>query len=216
MPDNPAMTEPTSPIPTPAAPAAQAAQPNTAADLSATADAATPPSDDPAPANPPSRGLWHSVALWRSLAIFFVIVMLLAGSAWLSMYEMMTTHINNLSKRLSDTPVVAHLAVLNNGQGEAGVLITYAPQKQQLRLQRVGSYQEADDRALHLWALPAQGAPRFLGVLGRGKLERLEVTEQDMKDVPTLAISLEAKNGPAADQPRGPVLFKGTLIHNQL
>ena len=156
------------------------------------------------------------MALWRSLAIFFVIVMLLAGSAWLSMYEMMTTHINNLSKRLSDTPVVAHLAVLNNGQGEAGVLITYAPQKQQLRLQRVGSYQEADDRALHLWALPTQGTPRFLGVLGRGKLERLEVTEQDMKDVPTLAISLEAKNGPAADQPRGPVLFKGTLIHNQL
>lgn len=215
MPDNPAMTEPTSPIPTPAAPATQAAHTTTAADLSATADA-TSSSPDPAPDNAPSRGLWHSVALWRSLAIFFVIVMLLAGSAWLSMYEMMTTHINNLSKRLSDTPVVAHLAVLNNGQGEAGVLITYAPQKQQLRLQRVGSYQEADDRALHLWALPAQDAPRFLGVLGRGKLERLEVTEQDMKDVPTLAISLEAKNGPAADQPRGPVLFKGTLIHNQL
>ena len=98
---------------------------------------ATSPSPDPAPVNPPNRGLWHSVALWRSLAIFFVIVMLLAGSAWLSMYEMMTTHINNLSKRLSDTPVVAHLAVLNNGQGEAGVLITYAPQKQQLRLQRL-------------------------------------------------------------------------------
>ena len=216
--DNPAMTETTtSSLPTAAAQAATDSTP-------LATPGHTPPPADPAPpaqaaaASPaaPGGGLWGSVALWRSLAIFFIIVMLLAGSTWMSMVEMANTHINNLTKRLAEAPVIDHVAVLNDAQGEAAVLVTFAPQKQQLRLQRVGSYQEADDRALHLWAMPASGEPRFLGVLGRGKLERLEVTEQDVKDAPRLAVSLETRNAPNAGQPKGPVLFKGTLILNRL
>jgi anti-sigma-K factor RskA len=42
---------------------------------------------------------------------------------------------------------------------------------------------------------------------------RLATAEGDVKQVPTLAISLEPKGGvPSAGGPTGPVLFKGALI----
>ena len=91
--------------------------------------------------------------------------------------------------------------------------MTLDVQKQQLKLQRVGGYQEASDRSLQLWALPPSGGPKSLGVLTNDKLLRLTAGENDVREVPTLAISLEPKGGvPSETGPTGPVLFKGALI----
>ena len=43
---------------------------------------------------------WHSVALWRTLAIALVLAGLLAAGAGMSVYEMMNSHIVNLTKQL--------------------------------------------------------------------------------------------------------------------
>ena len=65
-------------------------------------------------------------------------------------------------------------------------------------------------------AWPA-GGPRSLGVLGADKVLNFAAAEGDVREVPTLAISLEPKGGvPSAGGPTGPVLFKGALIQKLL
>ena len=97
------------------------------------------------------------------------------------------------------------------------MLVTFDPKNKKLTLQRVGSYQEAADRSLQLWALPPTGGPKSLGVLGSDKVLRLTAGERDVREAPTLAISLEPKGGvPSASGPTGPVLFKGALIQTVL
>ena len=109
------------------------------------------------------------------------------------------------------------LAVLADGKADASMLVTFDPRHQQLVLQRVSGFKEADNKSLQLWALPQQGAPRSLGVMGDGKLEQLTAQETDVKAIPALAISLEPKGGvPSSTGPTGPVLFKGALIRRDL
>ena len=70
---------------------------------------------------------------------------------------------------------------------------------------------------MQLWALPPAGGPRSLGVLGGGAVVKLTAAENQVKEVPTLAISLEPKGGvPEGSGPSGPVLFKGALLQTTL
>ena len=62
-----------------------------------------------------------------------------------------------------------------------------------------------------------QAGPRSLGVLSQERLLKLAAAEGDVREVPTLAISLEPKGGvPSETGPTGPVLFKGALIQKML
>ncbi len=95
--------------------------------------------------------------------------------------------------------------------------MTFDPGKNTLVLQRVGDFHEASDKSLQLWALPPQGGPQSLGVLGRDKLVKLTAAAAEVQGVPALAISLEPKGGvPSQTGPTGPVLFKGALIRRDL
>ncbi len=118
---------------------------------------------------------------------------------------------------LQAAPQIQYVAVLADGKADASMLVTFDPRHQQLVLQRVSGFREADNKSLQLWALPPEGAPRSLGVMGEGKLEQLAAQETDMKAIPALAISLEPKGGvPSSMGPTGPVLFKGALIRRDL
>ncbi|WP_159911308.1 anti-sigma factor [Pantoea sp. 18069] len=114
-------------------------------------------------------------------------------------------------------PQIQYVAVLADGRQEASMLVTFDARQNRLVLQRVGGFREGADQSLQLWALPPQGGPRSLGVLGQGRLEQLPAQEAQVQTVPMLAISLEPRGGvPSETGPTGPVLFTGALIRRDL
>ncbi|HZY19093.1 MAG TPA: anti-sigma factor [Ramlibacter sp.] len=117
-----------------------------------------------------------------------------------------------LSAQLQARPDIQYVAVLSDEKSTASVLVTFDPQRNTLTLKRVGNFQEGPDRSLELWALPPGGAPRSLGVLGAAPVIRLTAAENQVREVPALAISLEPRGGAPAGKPTGPVLFKGALL----
>lgn len=122
-----------------------------------------------------------------------------------------------LAARLKAAPEIQYVAVLADDKNAPSVLATFDPKNQTLTLKRVGDYREAPDKSLQLWALPPFGKPESLGVLSDAKVIRLATQEDEVRNVPTLAISLEPKGGvPSAGGPTGPVLFKGTLLQTVL
>ncbi|RZI67271.1 anti-sigma factor [Variovorax guangxiensis] len=160
-----------------------------------------------APASAPApRGWLRSLALWRGASAAGALATVLAVVVGV-----------NLRDELRNAPAVRYVAVLQNDQSAASVLVTFDPKQQQLTLQRLGDYAEGADKSLQLWALPPGGAPRSLGVLDRSPALRLAAAESAVRAVPTLAISLEPRGGvPSERGPTGPVLFKGALIEKTL
>ena len=171
--------------------------------------------------NGSSRAGWSAwlgnLALWRATSAAGALAPVLAIVVGLDMRTELGTEVARLQTQLQAAPQLGYVAVLADDKSAASMLVTFDRSSRQLTLQRVGAYQEADDRSLQLWALPPGSAPVSLGVLGRDKLLRLTADERNMRDIPALAISLEPKGGvPGAGGPTGPILFKGTLIRTQV
>ncbi len=126
-------------------------------------------------------------------------------------------HNAQLVAQLKATPDVQYVAVLADDKSAASMLVTFDAKNQRLVLKRVGGFQEASDKSLQLWALPNAAGPQSLGVLGGERIIRLATAEGQVREVPTLAISLEPKGGvPSTGGPTGPVLFKGALLQTSL
>jgi anti-sigma-K factor RskA len=162
-------------------------------------------------------GWLHSLTVWRATTAAGVVATVVAVTAGIGLREQLGAEIAQLQTQLQATPQIEYVAVLADDKAAPSMLVTFDPKNHKLTLQRVGGYKEADDRSLQLWALPPSGGPKSLGVLGQDKLLRLTASDGDVREVPTLAISLEPKGGvPGATGPTGPVLFKGALIQKLL
>jgi anti-sigma-K factor RskA len=160
--------------------------------------------------------IWQGLWVWRGAAAAGALATVLAVVTGVSLRDQLDVRgkqVDELSTQLKVAPKIEYVAVLVDAKSAETMLVTFDSKSQSLVLQRVGDYVEASDKSLQLWALPNSGGPRSLGVLGSDKLLRLATAEGDVKQVPTLAISLEPKGGvPSAGGPTGPVLFKGALI----
>jgi anti-sigma-K factor RskA len=162
-------------------------------------------------------GWLRSLTVWRTATAAGAFATIAAVSVGIGMRQELGGEIARLQTQLQSAPQIEYVAVLADDKAAASMLVTFDPKAKKLTLQRVGAYQEAGDRSLQLWALPPGGGPKSLGVLGSDKLLRLTAGESDVREVPTLAISLEPKGGvPSETGPTGPVLFKGALIQKML
>lgn len=181
--------------------------------------AETAPRAAPRPAV--SAGWWQSLVLWRGMAAAGALATVAAVVVGLQVNQGLRSEsgaqIAELRQQLKAVPQIQYVAVLADERSAASMLVTIDPKNNTLVLQRVSGFKEGGDRSLQLWALPPAGAPRSLGVLGQGPVVKLTAAEADVREVPTLAISLEPRGGvPGAGGPTGPVLFKGSLIQRML
>jgi anti-sigma-K factor RskA len=168
---------------------------------------------------PPAKGpSWlQNLLVWRVATVAGALAAVVAIATGLAVRDDLQTQMAQLDAQLQSAPQVKYVAVLSDDHSGASMLVTFDPKSEKLVLQRVGAYREADDKSLQLWALPRSGGPRSLGVLTQEKVLRLPASEGEVREVPTLAISLEPKGGvPSETGPTGPVLFKGALIQKAL
>lgn len=108
---------------------------------------------------------------------------------------------------------IRSLALLQDERSAPALLVTFDARAGTLVLRRLGSYREPADRSLQLWAVPASGSPRSLGVLDDGERITLPVSEGELREIPLLAVTLEPRGGvPAGTPATGPVLFKGPVL----
>jgi len=122
-----------------------------------------------------------------------------------------------LQAQLNTLPAIEYVAVLVDDAATPTLLVTFDRKNQLLVVKRVGTYQEAPDKSLQLWALPPASAPRSLGVLRSDVVMRMTTVEGQVAQVPALAVSLEPRGGvPGEGGPTGPVLFKGALLQTTL
>ena len=118
-----------------------------------------------------------------------------------------------LAPQLRDEGQVRYVAMLQDARSVPQLLVTLDAANDTLTVRRVGDFHEAADRSLQLWALPASGAPRSLGVLGHAGVVKLTPGARPLENVPALAISLEPRGGaPEGSGPTGLVLFKGAWV----
>ncbi|OYY95680.1 MAG: RNA polymerase subunit sigma-70 [Polaromonas sp. 28-63-22] len=158
-------------------------------------------------------GWWSSLGLWRGASLAGVAAAVLAVVTGLNTNGQLNGQVRDLTAKLSAAPDIQYVAVLNDDKSAASMLVTFDPKNKRLLLKRVGGFQAQPDKSLQLWALPAGGAPKSLGVLGSDPVIRLTAASGDVREVPALAISLEPLGGaPAGSGPTGPVLLKGSLI----
>lgn len=183
-----------------------------------------------APADRRDGGWLGALALWRGAAIGAGLASLaaIATSAWLlqaleqkddllaqARGERLAVAQQNaqLVSQINTMPQVRYVAVLEDDRSAPSILVTFDPRNSTLTLKRLGEFQEGPDRSLQLWALPPGGSPKSLGVLGEGAVVKLTAAEGQVRELPTLAISLEPRGGvPSERGPTGPVLFKGALL----
>jgi anti-sigma-K factor RskA len=164
-------------------------------------------------APPAAGGWWASLGLWRGASAAGALAAVVAVVAGLNVNSRLSGQVSELSAKLTATAEIEYVAVLTDDKASASLLVTFDPRNKTLVLKRVGGFREQPDKSLELWALPPGAAPKSLGVLNADPVVRLTAAGTDMRQVPTLAITLEPKGGvPPGSGPTGPVLFKGALI----
>ena len=150
----------------------------------------------------PGWQFWRhgSLALWRTLGV---------ASSGLAALLLVTV----LQERPGTAPV-SDVASLTDEQARPALVVTAERGRARMTVKVVANVALSPEQALQLWAVPLQGKPRSLGVLGASRELTLPLPANGIgDDVAMLAVSLEPKGGsPDPAGPSGPILYKGAWV----
>jgi anti-sigma-K factor RskA len=156
-----------------------------------------------APAQPDSRAAAASsprLAFWRALAAFASVAALALSVLLATPGPALPPVVIVLNATEAATAGAAPSTFIASISGDGRAVVTRPLVNVALQ----------NDRALELWALPASGAPRSLGVISANGATVVQRT-QDLKGAAALAVSLEPLGGSPTGAPTGPVLYVGKL-----
>ena len=161
---------------------------------------------------------FRRISLWRAATIVCLILLAFALATGMSLFEQFKAQTAHLQKQLLSVPQIRYLAVLTDAKAAPGLLVTLDPSEAALVLQRLGSVVEGREDSLQLWALPAAGRARSLGLLASGaRTLRIPLVEGALRDAVQLGVSVESKGGVEDDHgPSGALLFQGAWIQKAL
>jgi anti-sigma-K factor RskA len=106
------------------------------------------------------------------------------------------------------------VAMLGNDDKQMKVVASWDPAARQLILAVAGDMPSAPDKSHELWVIPADGKPRSLGTMAKGKQMHMRLEDalaQLMRQGATIAISVEPPGGSPTGAPTGPVVASGSL-----
>ncbi|HBD34846.1 anti-sigma factor [Cupriavidus metallidurans] len=146
------------------------------------------------------RHVWQAASFWRGATAAMTVIALIAVIATIGLGP---------ERRPSPSTVVA---LLQSQQSRAAMLVSWDPTGPALVVRRLDDLKLTNQQVLQLWALPVDGKPQSLGVIGRARQVRLPLATLPA-NVPTLAVSIEPLGGSTnPDGPSGPVVFHGALL----
>ncbi|MEO6410855.1 MAG: anti-sigma factor [Burkholderiaceae bacterium] len=149
-----------------------------------------------------ASGWWNRLAVWRglsamaSVAVLGLAVLLSIGSP----VQAPIVVVMNPVAPSGGAPGAAQESIVASISGDGRALVT----------RPLVNVNVAADRALELWAVPAQGPTRSLGLIARSGATVLRRSDL-LRDTDALAVSLEPPGGSPTGVATGPVLYVGKL-----
>lgn len=107
------------------------------------------------------------------------------------------------------------VAVLSDSSAQAAWVVQTVYNKNIMVAQALNVADPGKDKAYELWMLPANEAPRSLGLLPLQGARSVNLTKQHLavlKRSGALAVSLEPSGGSPTGLPTGPVLYQGKIL----
>lgn len=145
------------------------------------------------------RRWWQALALWQSLS----------GATALATLVLAVLLVQ-------PPPAQPPIVVVLNGTPDgaalvsAGFVASVSADGRALVLKPLGTAQVAAGRALELWAVPPQAAPRSLGLVSPERATTL-LRNDVLKGAQALAVSLEPAGGSPTGAPTGPIVSVGSI-----
>ena len=155
-------------------------------------------------AEPAAVPWWRALSFWRAASGF-------ATVAAISLGVLLAT------PQPQAPPVVVVLQAAEGAPaGASSFVASFSADGRSLVTRPVQPVAVQVDRALELWAVPPQGAPRSLGLISASGLtvirrDRLPQALLDQRNTAALAVSVESPGGSPTGAPTGPVVFAGKL-----
>ncbi|MEP7063419.1 MAG: anti-sigma factor [Betaproteobacteria bacterium] len=144
-------------------------------------------------------GWWMRVAFWRAFAIASFAAFVALG-------------VGTLVSR--EQPAGAIVVVLAGSDAKPALVATASRSERALHVKAVGAIPLPAGRALELWMLPTDGAPRSMGLVDANGTVTLPLRSPSgtfLADAKGLAITLEPAGGSPTGAPTGPILYSGKI-----
>ena len=142
---------------------------------------------------------WQRLGLWQGVS----------GATSAAVIALLVT----LNQPVAEQPPII---IVMNGTPDgaaiikAGFVASVSPDGRALVLKPLGEVSLAQGRALELWAVPAMGAPRSLGLVSAQSTTTV-LRAQLLKNTSAFAVSMEPTGGSPTGAPTGPIVSAGTI-----